>query len=112
MLHGLLFAKRNPVDCGAVCRTHVPFLKRLLIAPVGRGDAACRIDSSREKGVLERPAALPFTVLIPSRENATQPDPQVWLGCHIIIIFPLNMPKATRRAFKSYYEKGWNLCPN
>ena len=32
--------------------------------------------------------------------------------CHIIIIFPLNMPKATRRAFKSYYEKGWNLCPN
>ncbi|EFQ06074.1 hypothetical protein HMPREF9436_02404 [Faecalibacterium cf. prausnitzii KLE1255] len=53
-----------------------------------------------------------FAVLIPSRENATQPDPQVWLGCHIIIIFPLNMPKATRRAFKSYYEKGWNLCPN
>ena len=47
MLHGLLFAKRNPVYCGAVCRTHVPFLKRLLITPVGRGDAACRTDSSR-----------------------------------------------------------------
>ena len=66
MLHGLLLVKRNPVYCGAVCRTHVPFLKRLLIAPVGRGDAACRIDSSREKAFWSAPqrSRLPYRPLL------------------------------------------------
>ena len=45
-------------------------------------------------------------------EKANQENPQIFLICKYKNIFPLNMPKATRRAFKSYYEKGWNLCPN
>jgi|GEM_PF-5084600 len=35
----------------------------------------------------------------PSRENGVQKRPQAFLNPEIKIIFPLNMPKATRRAF-------------
>jgi len=37
---------------------------------------------------------------VPSRENAKSGSPQAARFCSIQMIFPLNMPKAKRRAFQ------------
>ena len=50
-----------------------------------------------------------------SREKAILENPQIFQNCEIKIIFPLNMRKATRSAFKIVYpqnrykENPWNL---
>ena len=101
MLHGLLFAKREPVYCGAVCRTHVPFLKRLLITPVGRGDAACRTDSSREKAFWSAPqrSRLPYRPLLVKMQcRSVRRRSGIAL---LKIFFPLIMAKAHAAAIQN-----------
>jgi len=57
-----------------------PFPQRHTFEESGAADAVSRYD--------------------PIRERTIEENPQIFLNCFYKIIFPLNMPKAKRRAFK------------
>ncbi len=50
------------------------------------------------------PSKMPFFFHAPTREKAAQKRPQAFLSCKSKIIFPLTLPKRTRRQFKIVYS--------